>query len=156
MRRKYFKMLEREGEEVPQKKLSQDGSGFEQDQPSGSDDANIGDESGEDSDEEGDLFENSNEKNRVTTKEKKTKHTTQNKERAKKGVTHADRLNLIKDRKKHRKEELESKYKQMKEEREEKEQKRQKHRQQMNQFTKRGQPKMGPRINKLLDQIKDL
>lgn len=151
MRRKYFKMLEQEGEAVPEKETNTKSGNVSGDEAQIENDKKSDNRELEDDlDEEGDFF-------KTDTKEKKKEAPNPvKKQTEKKPFTHTDRLKLIKERKKNQREEYENRQKNKLKEKEEKESLRIKHKKQMNQFTKKGQPKMGPRINRLLDQIKEL
>jgi hypothetical protein len=66
----------------------------------------------------------------------------------------AERTKLIKERKQRKQNERQEMVKKSLEERQEKDHIRQKHRKQMSKHTNKGQPVMGPRINRLLDKIR--
>lgn len=72
-----------------------------------------------------------------------------------KPMTYGERTELIKKRKQDQREEKEAYFNKRKEEHNKRELKRVRHKQQMTKFTARGQPMMGPRINRLLDKIKE-
>lgn len=70
-------------------------------------------------------------------------------------MTYAERAALIKARKQEKRVAREAYSEKRREEHERREGLRQTHKRQMTKYTSRGQPKMGPRINRLLDKIKE-
>lgn len=164
LRRKYFQMLEREGEKVPEKpkgSLANEKVNSEQSDDNGDDDESDDEDEVPDKEEdvatsnEDDFFERSKAEKKRTKKPIESTSLKKDTTKVSKPLTHVDRMQLIKDRKKQKREEMEESYRKRKLEREQKEKARRKSKDQMNQFTRKGQPKMGPRISRLLDQIKE-
>lgn len=139
-------MLEQEGEEVPAK--------VERSEPDESNDeegnaSEKNDEEGKEDfeDEEEDFFEEP-----VKPKAKQEVRKPQNK----KAYTHEQRIQLIKERKLAKRKEYEENLRTRELQKKHSEAMRKRHAEQINQFTRKGQPKMGPRISRLLDQIKEM
>lgn len=155
MRRKYFKMLEREGEEVPRRDGKGSTSGDEEEiEEEGNTNEIPSDAEDGDSNDEG-FFEEAQKPKKSAKSDSKVAEAKNQKNKVK-ALTHVEKMHLIKERKRQRKEEVEEKTRVRKADREQKEKTRKKNKEIMNQFTRKGQPKMGPRITRLLDQIKDL
>lgn len=152
-------MLEREGESVTKKSnLKESINDNEESEKKDDDTKEQNNESsvssGEESDEDGGFFEENPQKSRYTPKTQKRDEKHENDK--KKALSHTEKLELIKERKRQKREQMDQTMRQKTEDRERKGKARQKHKEMMNQFTRRGQPKMGPRITRLLDQIKDM
>lgn len=133
-------MLEKDGQKVPDKTDARNSH-------------NDDDKNGESqSDDEGNFFEGE-----VDGDDKHAKHSKQQdrqKKHAPSATTYEDRKRMIKERKRQRKIEAEERERQRAAEKEQKLIVREKHKKQMKKFTKKGQPVMRARIDRLLDKIK--
>ncbi|KAF5124678.1 hypothetical protein DV495_003233 [Geotrichum candidum] len=164
LRKAYYKMLEREGEEIPSKDRSYGSDNEEQKNKSdeeGNSDNNSNDENdnadaSESEEEQGGFFEGepveSKESNTSTKNSYRERKSVEKKERA---MSFYERSKLIKERKLAKRKAQEEYRANREKEHQLREAKRVKHRNQMKKFTNRGQPLMKSRINRLLDKIKE-
>jgi hypothetical protein len=165
LRKAYYKMLEREGEEVPSKNrlYSSDNeekkskNSEEDNSDNNSNNENDNSDASESEEEQGGFFEGEP----VESKEPKKNSTKNNyrerkaAEKKERAMSFYERNRLIKERKLAKRKAQEEYRANREKEHQIREAKRIKHRNQMKKFTDRGQPLMKSRINRLLDKIKE-
>lgn len=145
LRKAYFKMLEQEGETVPEK--DKKNVTEKEDKESDSEDEEDGDN------EEKEDLQAEDESNGQDFFDESEKPEPRNEEPSKQ--TFKDRMRIKKERKKTIREQRAKMLEAKKQEHERREELRLKHKKQMTKYTPRGQPVMGSRINRLLDKIKE-
>lgn len=160
LRKAYYKMLEKEGEEVPSKKQSYDTN----DNDKNDDNSNSNSENeettknsdvSESEEEQGGFFEGEPIESKETISKKESYRERKTAEKKERALSFHERNKLIKERKLAKRKAQEEYRANREKEHQVREAKRIKHRNQMKKFTDRGQPLMKSRINRLLDKIKE-